>query len=166
MVHKIGVRIQKFRKEQGMSQEDFGAVLNVSRQAISKWENGDSLPDVYNLIAIARLFNISTDELLLGTPSAVYSKNIIQDVRQKRKKSLLYGRLLLLLMSLTLTPPLILMDALDVDKIIFGSVAAGLIFFIGVMTFFAVHFFAKAMHLKEELSYLENLKLQQFQNKE
>ena len=39
MVHKIGTRIQKFRKMQGMSQEEFGSVLNVSRQAISKWEN-------------------------------------------------------------------------------------------------------------------------------
>ncbi len=158
MVHKIGERIQRFRKEQAMSQEEFGAVLNVSRQAISKWENGDSLPDVYNLIAISRLFHISIDELVLGTPTALYSKNIIQDVREKRKKSLLYGRLCILLASLVLTPPLIIMDALNVKNPTFGAVAAGAISLVGIITFFAVHYFLKAMHLKEELTYLGKIK--------
>jgi len=165
MVHKIGTRIQKFRKMQGMSQEEFGSVLNVSRQAISKWENGDSLPDVYNLIAIASLFNISIDELLLGTPSAIFSQDIIHETRIKQKKSLLFGRLGLLIMSLLLAPPLVLMDALGVENPVLGVVAACIITIIGVLAFFTVHFFVKSMNLKEELSYLEQLKFSQ-QNKE
>lgn len=159
MVHKIGTRIQKFRKMQGMSQEDFGSILNVSRQAISKWENGDSLPDVYNLIAIARLFNISIDELLLGSPTTIFSQNIIQETRKKQKKSVLFGRLGLLFMSLILAPPLVLMDALGVENPTFGAVAAGILSLIGVITFFTVYFFSKSMSLKEELNYLEQLKL-------
>lgn len=166
MVHKIGSRIQKYRKAQGMSQEDFGSLLNVSRQAISKWENGDSLPDVYNLIAIARLFHVSIDELLLGTPSVVFSKNIIQETRQKQKKSLLLGRLGLLLMSLMLAPPLVLMDALGVENPTFGVVAACIISCIGVITFFTVHFFVKSSNYKEELVYLGQLKLNSTDEKE
>jgi len=165
MIHKMGSRIQKFRKAQGMSQEEFGSILNVSRQAISKWENGDSLPDVYNLVAIARLFHISIDELLLGTPSTVFSQDIIQETKRKQKKALLFGRVGLFVMSLILAPPLILMDALGVENPTFGAVAAGIITVIGVLTFFTVHFFVKSQNLKEELVYLEQLK-QNSQNKE
>ena len=165
MIHKMGSRIQKFRKAQGMSQEEFGSILNVSRQAISKWENGDSLPDVYNLGAIARLFHSSIDELLLGTPSTVFSQDIIQETKRKQKKALLFGRVGLFVMSLILAPPLILMDALGVENPTFGAVAAGIITVIGVLTFFTVHFFVKSQNLKEELVYLEQLK-QNSQNKE
>ena len=68
-------------------------------------------------------------------------------------------------MSLLLAPPLVLMDALGVENPTFGAVAAGIITLIGVITFFTVHFFVKSMNLKEELSYLETLKLSN-QNKE
>jgi len=47
-----------------MSQEEFGARLNVSRQAITKWESGEGLPDIGNLIMLSRMFKISLDELL------------------------------------------------------------------------------------------------------
>lgn len=166
MVHKIGTRIQRFRKLHGMSQEEFGSNLDVSRQAISKWENGDSLPDVYNLIAIARLFSVSIDELLLGTPSSFYSQNIIQETRQKQKRALLFGRLGLLVMSLLLAPPLVLMDALGVENPTLGIVAACILLTIGVIVFFTVHFFLKSMNLKEELSYLEKLKTNRQNNEE
>ena len=47
-----------------MSQEEFGARLNVSRQAITKWESGEGLPDIGNLLALSRMFNLSLDDLL------------------------------------------------------------------------------------------------------
>ena len=47
-----------------MSQEEFGARLNVSRQAITKWESGEGLPDIGNLIMLSRMFKISLDDLL------------------------------------------------------------------------------------------------------
>lgn len=166
MVHKIGMRIQKYRKLLGMSQEELGANLNVSRQTISKWENGDNLPDVYNLISIARLFDVSVDELLLGAPSYGYSKNIIKEIRHKRNRSLLYGRLGLVFVSLLLAPPLVLMDALGVENPTLGIVAASLLTLIGIMTFFIVHFFLKSFRLKEELSYLEKIKSNEVQKEE
>lgn len=42
---KFGEKIIKLRKEKGLSQEEFGDKINVSRQAVSKWENGETKPD-------------------------------------------------------------------------------------------------------------------------
>lgn len=51
------------RKARGMTQEELAAKLNVSRQAVSKWETGESLPDLYKLAALADELGVSTDEL-------------------------------------------------------------------------------------------------------
>ena len=52
------------RKERGWSQEDFAEKLEVSRQAISRWENGTTLPDAQNILRISKLFNVTADYLL------------------------------------------------------------------------------------------------------
>lgn len=61
----LGEKLQRLRKEQGWTQEELAARLNISRQAISKWESGASVPDTENVIQISRLFHVSTDSLLL-----------------------------------------------------------------------------------------------------
>ena len=58
-------RLVALRREQGWSQEELALRLGVSRQAVSKWERAESSPDTDNLIALARLYSISLDELLL-----------------------------------------------------------------------------------------------------
>lgn len=65
----IGERIFQHRKRLGLSQEELAARLGVSRQAVSKWELGTSTPEPENIIALARIFGITTDELLMGQPS-------------------------------------------------------------------------------------------------
>lgn len=62
----IGERIFLHRKRLGLSQEELAARLGVSRQAVSKWELGTSTPEPENIIALARIFGITTDELLMG----------------------------------------------------------------------------------------------------
>ena len=57
------------RKRMGLSQEKLGALLGVSRQAIQKWESGASMPDIENLVAIAKFFDVSVDYLLSGIDS-------------------------------------------------------------------------------------------------
>ena len=52
-------KLQELRKSRGMTQEELAAALFVSRTAISKWESGTSDPSTSNLIALAKLFNIS-----------------------------------------------------------------------------------------------------------
>ena len=61
-------RLVALRREQGWSQEELALRLGVSRQAVSKWERAESSPDTDNLIALARLYGISLDELLLHAP--------------------------------------------------------------------------------------------------
>ena len=61
---KLQEKIIKLRKENGWSQEDFAEKLNVSRQAVSRWENGTALPDAQNILQISKLFHVTTDYLL------------------------------------------------------------------------------------------------------
>ena len=62
----IGERIAEERKKKGMTQEDMAEKLNLSRQAISKWESGASFPDTENLLKLSLLFSVSVDYLLKG----------------------------------------------------------------------------------------------------
>ena len=71
----IGRKIKELRTERGLSQEKMAEQLCVSRQAITKWETGVGIPDVENLVAISRLFGISTDELLLNTATQETGEN-------------------------------------------------------------------------------------------
>lgn len=57
-------KIVSLRKEKRISQEELAERLNISRQAIAKWENGESYPDIDNLILLSNIFSISIDGLL------------------------------------------------------------------------------------------------------
>ena len=59
-------KLYELRKQKGFSQEELANRLNVSRQTVSKWEIGESTPDMEKLIAISDLFEISLDELVLN----------------------------------------------------------------------------------------------------
>lgn len=63
---KMGETIRELRKEKGISQEQLGAVLGVSVQAVSKWETQNSLPDIGLLPDLAAYFHISMDRLFFG----------------------------------------------------------------------------------------------------
>ena len=64
MTIELGNRLAELRKEHGLSQEELADKLGVSRQAVSKWERGEASPDTDNLIELAKIYNISLDELL------------------------------------------------------------------------------------------------------
>ena len=59
----IAEKLKQLRIKNGLSQERLAEQLCVSRQAVSKWETGEALPDMENMIALARLYNTSLDEL-------------------------------------------------------------------------------------------------------
>ncbi|MDZ5255196.1 helix-turn-helix transcriptional regulator [Clostridium sp. LIBA-8841] len=63
----FGEKLLKLRKEKGMSQEALAERLNTSRQAISKWENGQGFPETEKLLMISNFFNVSIDYLLKET---------------------------------------------------------------------------------------------------
>lgn len=61
---KLAEKIFNERKKLGMSQEQFAESMEVSRQAVSKWESGQSMPDLDKLILMSQIFHVSTDYLL------------------------------------------------------------------------------------------------------
>lgn len=60
----LGQRIQELRKQRGMSQENLGEALGVSRQAVSKWECDNGIPELDALIAMSRMFDVTVGQLL------------------------------------------------------------------------------------------------------
>ena len=62
----LGKKLQLLRKARGMSQEQLAEVLNVSRQAVSKWELDSTLPDTANVVALSKIFGVTTDYLLVA----------------------------------------------------------------------------------------------------
>ena len=60
----FGEKLQHLRKSKSMSQEQLAAQLSVSRQAVSKWELDESLPDTSKLLATSKIFGVTTDYLL------------------------------------------------------------------------------------------------------
>jgi len=63
---KIGNRILQLRKNENMTQVELSEMLGISHQAVSKWENGESLPDIEQLLRLSKLFDRSIEQLLLG----------------------------------------------------------------------------------------------------
>ncbi|MCL2369034.1 MAG: helix-turn-helix domain-containing protein [Oscillospiraceae bacterium] len=66
----LGGKILALRKARGLSQEQLSVEIGVSRQAISKWELGEAVPDVENIIQLSKLFGVTTDYLLLAASEA------------------------------------------------------------------------------------------------
>ena len=67
---EFGEKLQMLRKARGWSQEELAQQINVSRQALSKWESGAAVADTENVVALSRLFGVSTDYLLLEESEA------------------------------------------------------------------------------------------------
>jgi len=63
---KVGAQIAALRKEKQYTQSDLGERLNISFQAVSKWERGEALPDTSILVSLAQVLDSSVDNILLG----------------------------------------------------------------------------------------------------
>ena len=116
-------KLYELRKQKGFSQEELANRLNVSRQTISKWEVGESTPDMEKLVAISDLFEVSLDELVKGeepklaepseqiVKSELYSdikeQVLTVDNKKKAKKGIkIAGIILGIFVELVTTPPL------------------------------------------------------------
>lgn len=87
MSQSIGKNIRKLRKERNLTQEELAELLNVSPQAISKWENEVGMPDISQIIPLASVFGVSTDLLfgISGSNEQNAVEKIIEDLHIKNK---------------------------------------------------------------------------------
>ena len=79
-------KLLELRKQKGWSQEELGNNLDVSRQTISKWESGQSTPEMEKLVKISEIFEISLDELIIGIKNEV-KDSVEENKDDKPKKS-------------------------------------------------------------------------------
>ena len=94
---KLSDKIITLRKSNGWSQEDLAEQLNVSRQAISRWENGTALPDANNILQLSKLFNVTTDYLLNEDYSSDDDIPCVKEVHNiLESKKVRYGKLFLI----------------------------------------------------------------------
>lgn len=73
----LGQKLKEIRKRFGLSQEQLAEIMNISRQAITKWENDGGLPDINNLQELSKIFGITVDYLL-------NDKNVLPTLSMKR----------------------------------------------------------------------------------
>lgn len=74
-------KLKELRKQNGISQEQLAEKIYVSRQAITKWESGNGIPDIENLISISNLFNESLDSLLSEEKSLISKHEFLYESR-------------------------------------------------------------------------------------
>ena len=87
----LGEKIKECRKQAGFSQEPLAERINVSRQAITKWETNKGIPDIANLIAISDEFGLSLDELIKD--DVAVKKKIITGMKLLRHKTVFLKQL-------------------------------------------------------------------------
>lgn len=81
----FGEKIQKLRKEAGLSQEELACQLNVSRQAISKWERNNGYPETEKIIRMSKIFHVTMDYLLNEEDTQMQGINIEQGLYVSRE---------------------------------------------------------------------------------
>lgn len=87
----VGKQILNIRKEQKLTQEDFGKLFYVTRQTVSNWENEKSYPDLQTLVAMSDMFEISLDILLKedGKMVKTIDKERVYGTFMKREKNII-----------------------------------------------------------------------------
>lgn len=98
-------KLYALRKKSGLSQEQLAEALNVSRQAISKWEGGKSYPDIHSLLLLSALFDVSLDQLIKGDLETMKQEVNAADVKAMNRDAIIFS--ILLAATIILSVPLI-----------------------------------------------------------
>lgn len=126
---KIGKQLQVQRKIHNMSQNELADKLGISRQSISKWENGTTLPSFSNVIAIGDLFSISLDDLIRGDEELMDKFND-DKIRFSKTETIFFTGSVLFIALLII----IYSNGISVEKIDDWFPDIALISFIGLLT--------------------------------
>lgn len=90
----IGSKIKTLRLSKSMTQEQLAKALHVSAQAVSKWENGKSYPDIHSLLLLSALFDVSLDQLIKGDLETMKQEVNAADVKAMNRDAIIYTVLL------------------------------------------------------------------------
>ena len=121
---QIGANIVSYRKRNGLTQARLAEKLNYSDKAVSKWERGESVPDVMTLVQLSELFDISVNDLLLdpnelpenpGRVERVMGAAVEKTLKRKANKSIILMLSSLLVWSVALLI-FVVLSMLDVPK--------------------------------------------------
>ena len=96
----LGEKLKTLRASRGLSQEQLAAELNVSRQAVSKWECGDAAPDLDKLRAICAYFGVTTDHLIWENEEDAPKAAVPEKERASRGRNEVFSNVLLLVLLL------------------------------------------------------------------
>ena len=135
----FSTQIKRIRIEQNLTQEQFSKKLNVSRQTISSWENNRNLPDLEMVVTIAKMFNISLDQLILG--DLTMTEKLIEDgnLVKKAKLNLISAILFILggicFIASMFTEPTVQPDGMLHEPYFFLIPIGYLLFFISIILF-------------------------------
>jgi transcriptional regulator with XRE-family HTH domain len=86
MEQTLGKRIMQYRKNKGLTQDKLAEALGVTPQAVSKWENDQSCPDISTLPKLAEIFGITTDELLGHETQTVHQAQIVDNAFEEENE--------------------------------------------------------------------------------
>ena len=85
----IGRRIAQLRKEKGLTQDELSQMMEVSAQAVSKWENDQTCPDIASLPKLAKILGVTVDELLSGKEENVPVARVLKPEARKELKDMM-----------------------------------------------------------------------------
>ncbi|MDF2804233.1 MAG: putative transcription factor, like protein [Anaerocolumna sp.] len=95
----LGKRIKDEREKLNMSQDELAQKMDISRQAISKWETGNSYPDIEKILKLSEIFHLSLDELVKGDKS--FQENLIKEGKTHMSGLTILGYVLIALGVIT-----------------------------------------------------------------
>ncbi len=85
----IGKRIAQLRKEKGLTQDELSQMMEVSAQAVSKWENDQTCPDIASLPKLAKILGVTVDELLSGKEENAPVVRVLEPEARKELKDMM-----------------------------------------------------------------------------
>ena len=132
----FGEKLYQLRTERGMSQETLARSLGVSRQAISRWELGSTLPDAPNLLKLSDLFGVSIDYLLHDDYTGDHDLPPVKDARremtekeQRNRKLYLVSTVAFLIAAVAFLIAAIDRMSIHLVALVFADVVLALVFF-------------------------------------
>lgn len=138
---KFEEKLIALRKRRGMSQEELAEKLQVTRQAVSRWESGATIPDVTNLIQLSELFGVTTDYLIKEEAETTTEQSAKTEMPESKqvtthsynfRKTMLYRRTMWVFASMCLGNIFLLLVS---PSAIFVGLAAGTAIFFVISLF-------------------------------